>query len=238
MDMLPVAVLAGGLATRLRPVTERIPKSLVEIAGEPFVRHQLRLLRRQGVSRVVLCLGYLGEMVRDEIGDGAEFGLHVEYSFDGPILLGTAGALRRARELLGPAFFVLYGDSYLECDYRAVQEAFFRSGTPALMTVYENRGRFDTSNVALADGKIVGYDKKTPSPDMHWIDYGLGILRAGVLDRIAGDGFADLADIYRELAAEGLLAGFGVDRRFYEMGSFPGMAALSEYLGGMPGKAE
>src|SRR5215475_16199750 len=114
--MLPVAILAGGLATRLRPITERIPKALIEINGEPFIAHQLRLLRSRGIRRVVLCLCYLGEMVRDFVGGGQAFDLAVEYSFDGPVLLGTAGAIHRAIPLLGGAFFVLYGDSWLPCD--------------------------------------------------------------------------------------------------------------------------
>src|SRR5258708_1931944 len=113
--MLPIAILAGGLATRLRPITETIPKALVEIAGEPFLAHQLHLLRANGYERVVMCVGYLGEMVRDFAGDGSQFGMQVEYSFDGEALLGTAGALRKALPLLADDFSVIYGDSYLPC---------------------------------------------------------------------------------------------------------------------------
>ena len=112
----PVAILGGGLATRLRPLTDRIPKALVDVNGEPFIAHQMRLLRSNGVERVVYCAGYRGEMIREYTGDGARFGLEVEYSFDGPAPLGTAGAIKRALPLLGESFFVLYGDSYLPCD--------------------------------------------------------------------------------------------------------------------------
>src|SRR5262249_17995413 len=135
-EMLPVAILAGGLATRLRPLTETIPKALVEVNGEPFIAHQLRLLRAKGIERVVVCSGSLGEMIRERIGKGALFGLRVEFVFDGPRLLGTAGAIKQALPALGQAFFVMYGDSYLPCDYRAVQTDFERSGKPALMTVF------------------------------------------------------------------------------------------------------
>src|SRR5512147_1658810 len=116
---LPVAILAGGLATRMRPLTERIPKSLLEVAGLPFAVHQIKLLRRHGLPRIVFCVGHLGEMLQAELGDGSQWGVSIDYSFDGPRLLGTGGALRQARSLLGDAFFVLYGDSYLECDYAA-----------------------------------------------------------------------------------------------------------------------
>src|ERR1700759_3257858 len=125
---LPVAILAGGLATRMRPVTERIPKALIEVAGLPFVAHQLALLRREGVERVVLCVGFLGEMIEASIGDGARFGLSVAYSFDGEKLLGTGGALRHAQPMLGEQFFVLYGDSYLDIAYAPVQAAYRNSG--------------------------------------------------------------------------------------------------------------
>src|SRR3954451_802456 len=158
--MFPVAILAGGLATRLRPVTEKIPKSLVEINGEPFLAHQLRLLAENGIRRATLCVGYLGEMVRDYAGNGSRFGVELTYSPDGPELRGTAGAIEQARPLLGDRFFVLYGDSYLPCDYRAVQSAFENSGRPALMTVYPNRDRWDASNVRFEDGRILAYNKK------------------------------------------------------------------------------
>ena len=172
---LPVAILAGGLGTRLYPLTERIPKALVEINGEPFLAHQLRLLRARGIERVVLCIGQHGERIREYAGDGARFGLAIDYSFDGPALLGTAGAVRQALPLLGDAFLVLYGDSYLPCSYEDVAEAFRTAGQPGLMTVYRNEGRWDTSNVEFAGGRIVAYDKKDRTEGMQHIDYGLGV---------------------------------------------------------------
>ena len=177
--MLPVAVLCGGLATRLRPMTETIPKALIELNGEPFLAHQLRLLHSRGIERAVLCVGYRGEMIQEFVGNGERFGLQVEIVFDGPVLLGTAGAIRRAVPLLGEKFFVLYGDSYLPCDYAAVCSAFLRSGKRGLMTVFRNEGKFDTSNVEYRDGQILRYDKKERTPEMRHIDYGLGAFRAG-----------------------------------------------------------
>ncbi len=228
--MLPVAILAGGLATRLRPLTETIPKSLVEINGEPFVRHQLRLLRSQNISHVVLCVGYLGEMVRDEVGDGSAFGLHVEYSFDGPVPLGTAGALKNALPLLGERFFVLYGDSYLPCDWTAVGTAFLASGKAALMTVYRNSGQWDSSNIQFVQGRIVAYNKKLRTPAMEYIDYGLGVLRQAALNRVPANQPFDLATLYEQLLTEGELAAYEVSERFYEIGSFAGIEEFSGYL--------
>ena len=228
--MLPVAILAGGLATRLRPVTERIPKALIEIAGEPFIFHQLRYLRDQGIDRVVLCVGFLGERIQEAVADGSCFGLDVAYSFDGPVLLGTGGALRQAFPLLGDRWFVLYGDSFLPVAFPPIQQAFLASGQPALMTVLHNRDQWDRSNVVFRDGRILAYDKR-PRPDgAEHIDYGLGLLSRDAIAGEPADGPFDLADVYRRLARDGRLAGFEVTQRFYEIGSFDGMRETETYL--------
>jgi len=228
--MLSVAILAGGLATRLRPVSDRVPKSLVEVAGRPFVRWQLDLLREQGVEEVVLCLGHLGEQVEAEVGDGAAHGLRVRYSRDGARPLGTGGALRQALPLLGDPFFVLYGDSYLPVDFGAVWRSFREAGRPALMTVLHNLGRWDRSNALYRDGRVVEYDRQTPRPELEHVDFGLGVLSARVLaDRPAGTAF-DLAEVYRTLSLAGELAGHEVHQRFYEIGSHRGLEETAAFL--------
>jgi NDP-sugar pyrophosphorylase family protein len=227
---LPVAILAGGLATRLRPLTETIPKSLVEVAGEPFLAHQLRLLSQRGIQRAVLCLGHLGEQIRDWAGDGGRFGLRLDYSFDGPVLRGTGGALRQALPLLGERFLVLYGDSYLPCDYQAVGAAFLASGRLGLMTVFRNEGQWDTSNVQYENGEILVYDKRHRTPEMHYIDYGLGALHRAAFEGWPPGAAFDLAEIYQALVRSGQLAAFEVAHRFYEIGSVQGIAELTDYL--------
>jgi len=227
---LPVAVLAGGLATRLRPLTERIPKSLVEVAGQPFAVHQLELLRRHGLTQIVFCVGYLGEMLQAALGDGSTWGVDLSYVFDGARLLGTGGALRKALPFLGEAFFVLYGDSYLECDYVAVERTFWASGRLGLMTVYRNDDQWDRSNVLLHHDRILRYNKHSRTPDMRHIDYGLGVLRANVFDVYPPDTVIDLATIYQDLIAQDQLAAFEVTQRFYEIGSPAGLAETERYL--------
>jgi NDP-sugar pyrophosphorylase family protein len=227
--MYPVAILAGGLATRLRPLTETVPKSLIEIAGEPFLAHQLRLLKGKGINRVVLCLGYLGEKVREFAGDGARFGLEVAYSSDGAAPLGTAGALKRALPLLEDVFFVAYGDSYLPCDYQAIGDAFHKSGKQGLMTVFANGDRWDSSNVEFRDGCIVRYDKVVRTPAMRYIDYGLGVFHRRIFEELP-DGFCDLASVYQDLLRRDELAAFEVPERFYEIGSVSGIEELSATL--------
>lgn len=227
---IPVAILAGGLATRLRPLTEKVPKVLVPVAGKPFLAHQLELLRRQGIRRAVLCLGHLGEMVVKEFGDGRSCGVQLDYSFDGPTLLGTGGALRQALPKLGAEFFVLYGDSYLTTPFATVAEFFERSGQPGLMTVFRNEGRYDTSNVVFREGRIVTYDKKARLPEMRHIDYGLSMFRASVFREWPAVQAFDLAEVMRQLVARGQLAGFEVPERFYEIGSPAGLAELEALL--------
>jgi NDP-sugar pyrophosphorylase family protein len=225
-----VALLAGGLATRLRPITETIPKALVTVAGEPFLAHQLRLLHRHGFRHVVACVGHLGERIQADFGDGGAFGMQLEYAFDGEKLLGTGGAIKRALPRLGNAFVVLYGDSYLPMDYAAAVRRFVESGQPGLMSVFHNEGKWDTSNVVFADGTIRRYDKKELTPEMRHIDYGLGILRAEALAPYPADAPFDLAEVYRDLSRAGKLAGYEVRHRFYEIGSHTGLAELDALL--------
>ena len=229
----PVVILAGGLATRMRPLTEHIPKALLEVAGKPFVDHQLANLAAQGVRDVVLCVGFLGDMVQAHVGDGSQFGLRVHFSPDGPQLLGTGGALKLAAQrfpaVLGESLFVLYGDSYLPIEYAPVQAAFSTSSKPALMTVLANGDRWDSSNVLWQNGELQRYSKTQRSPDMQHIDYGLGLLRTGLLLNEATERF-DLAAVYEALSNQGQLAGFEVFERFYEIGSPQGLTDTHNYL--------
>jgi NDP-sugar pyrophosphorylase family protein len=228
--MLPVAILAGGLATRLRPITETIPKALVDVAGKSFIDWQLKYLGAQGVRDVVLCVGYLGELIQEVIGNGERFGLRVQYSFDGAKLLGTGGAIKKALPLMGESCFVLYGDSYLPIDFSLVQQTYKKSGLPALMTVLKNSNQWDKSNVLFVDGKLVEYNKREPRPDMAYIDYGLGMVSASVFDTYPNDEPFDLADVYQNLSQQGHLAGFEVHERFYEIGSHSGLKETEDYF--------
>jgi N-acetyl-alpha-D-muramate 1-phosphate uridylyltransferase len=226
-ELAPVCILAGGLGTRLGERVRDTPKPLLPVAGRPFVFHQLELLRRYGARRIVLCVGYLGEEIERVVGDGGELGLEVLYAYDPPDLAGTAGAVRGALHLLGEEFLVLYGDTYLRIDYLDVQRAFRESGMPALMTVLRNEGRWDTSNVVFEDGLVKVYDKQRLTPDMHWIDYGLGMLSAAALD-VTSD--ADLAAVYRDLAQRGQLAGYEATERFYEIGTPDALSETESFL--------
>jgi NDP-sugar pyrophosphorylase family protein len=228
--MLPLVLLAGGLATRMRPVTETIPKAMIEVAGMPFIHQQFQLFRKRGIGRVLLCIGWLGEQIRDFIGDGKQYSLSVEYFEDGEKLLGTGGAIRNIDDSLPEDFFVMYGDSYLDTDYARVESAYRASGKKGLMTVFHNAGKWDVSNVVFSDGTLVSYSKRKRRPDMCYIDYGLGILdRSVFMEHAVGEHF-DLADVYERLSLDGELSGYEVFERFYEIGSPDGLSELCAEL--------
>ena len=219
-------ILAGGLGTRMRPLTETVPKTLLPVAGTPFAHYQLDWLARHSVREVVYCVAVLGEQVRAYVGDGSRWGLDVRYVEDGDELRGTAGALRRALDtgLLHDWFLVLYGDSFLPFDFRRLGDAFLAQPRPAMMAVHHNQGRWDTANVRLADGVVDLYRKGGATSGMDYIDYGVTALRAGlVAERVAPGKKHDLAGLYYDLSREGLLAGLEVSQRFYEIGSPAGL---------------
>jgi N-acetyl-alpha-D-muramate 1-phosphate uridylyltransferase len=234
MNLYPVVILAGGIATRLRPITLKIPKALIEVAGQPFIAHQLILLKSQGIHNVIISAWYKGEMIREYVGDGRRFGMEVQYVLDGETPLGTGGAIRQALTRLVEPFFVLYGDSYLPCDYADIQEHFDSHGKPALMTVYRNQGKWDTSNVEMDGGQILCYDKINRTPRMEFIDYGLGLFHPGVFAFLAPGQSANLAEIYQKLVADHNLSAYEVKQRFYEVGSFEGLRELDELLSKEP----
>jgi NDP-sugar pyrophosphorylase family protein len=232
MNAVPftVAILAGGLATRLRPLTSDQPKALIRIAGKPFIQLQLELLMQKGVHRVVLCLGHMAESIVDVVEKNSGFGLEITYSCDGPVPLGTGGSIRKAVPLLPDTFLVLYGDSYLDCDYNGIAGHFLEIPEPALMTVYRNEDQWDQSNVEFWDGRILAYNKTARTPSMKYIDYGLGAFRKSVFDALPENTPLDLASIYQDLVRANLLAGIEVFQRFYEIGSQKGIEEFQRYF--------
>ena len=229
-------ILAGGLGTRMKPLTEKIPKSLVPIQGRPFLHYQLEYLRRQNVSRVVLCIGHMGDRIRQYAGDGSRWGLPLEYVEEGESLKGTAGALRLALDAgkLEKRFLVLYGDSFLPIDFKAVWTQFQKTSFPALLVVMKNEGKWDKSNVDFNGGKVILYDKKLSEGDAHrmqYIDYGLSAFSQTVIEQEVPQGRkSDLADVYHRLSLRGELGGHEVTTRFFEIGSPTGLKDFSAYI--------
>ena len=223
-------ILAGGLATRLRPITETIPKSMVEVHGRPFLAHQLELLKKNGVDEVVLCVGYLYGQIENYFKDGREFGIKILYSREEGELLGTGGALKNALSFLKDEFFLIYGDSYLDIDYRPVYDRFLQIDSPVLMTVFKNDNRWVESNVVFDVGSVTVFDKQAQAPAMRYIDYGLSVLSRSVLDEIPDGQPYSLDLLYHRMAGEGRLVGYEVFQRFYEIGSPEGLEELQNKL--------
>lgn len=229
--MMPaVAILVGGYATRLYPVTKAIPKAMLQVAGKPFIAHQLDLLKKKGITKVIICSGYLSKQMEGFIGDGNQCGLSVKFSVDGGKLLGTGGAIKKALPLLGDIFFIMYGDTYLNIDFKSISDFFLSQNKKGLMTVLRNKDQWDKSNIVFKNGKIIKYGKKEKTTDMEYIDFGLSMLRKSAFDEIGNEEVFDLAEVYKSLIEKEQMIGYEVKSRFYEIGSAQGLAETEEYL--------
>lgn len=228
--MLPIAILAGGYASRLGSITRDLPKCLIEINGRPFVDWQLDLLLNHGYSEFVFCVSFKSNLVQEYLGDGSDRGIHIQYSLDGETQLGTGGAILNALPKLGKAFGVIYGDSYLPINYRLVEQEFLKIKSNGLMTVYRNENRFDVSNVEFLDGKLIDYQKGVINKNMNHIDYGLTFFRQEAFRPWTDQSTFDLSIVCNQLAKEGQLDGYEVFERFYEIGSIQGIEELSQHL--------
>jgi NDP-sugar pyrophosphorylase family protein len=225
-----VAILAGGLGTRLGKISRNTPKSLIPIAGKPFILLQLELLASQGVKEVVVCLGHLGEDIRCEIEKHNLLDISIEYSYDGSKSLGTGGAVKNALPLLGEMFAVLYGDSYLELEFSLISAYFEEQKNSSLMTFTKNESGFHPSNISKKSGNLIHYDKENILPDMAYIDFGMTFLRARDFNNYCGESSFDLATLLNQLSQESKLVGYEVERKFYEIGSISGIRELEAYL--------
>ncbi|MCG3203445.1 MAG: D-glycero-alpha-D-manno-heptose 1-phosphate guanylyltransferase [Elusimicrobia bacterium] len=226
---LPVVILAGGFGTRLGSFSRKFPKSLVPVLGRPFLFHQIELLKRKSIKRIIFCLGYKSELILKTLNEDRS-GLSFDFVFDGRHALGTGGAVRKATELISGDFFVLYGDSYLDIDYQAVQKIYERVGKQGLMVLYKNKNQIERSNVVFKNGLVTEYDKRKTSSRMEYIDYGLSVLNKKAMKGFLPGKKFDLSEIFSRLITKRQLAGTVVRKRFYEVGSLQGIKELEKYL--------
>ncbi len=233
---MQAAILAGGLGTRLRPLTDRMPKAMAPVNGRPFLEYELELLASHGVDDIVLCVGYKGEAIRGHFGDGSGFGVRIRYSSEGERLLGPVGALKMAERMLREEFFVTYGDAYLTLDYRGMMDALEGQEELGLMAVYRNEGRFGRSDVVVKGGFVAAYDKVNGAPGMEWINYGVTALKRGALDRVERGRVCDEPTFYGGLVKDGQLRAFEVAERFYEIGSERSLEEFRSFVGGLPAR--
>ena len=224
MSALQTVILAGGLGTRLGDLTKEVPKSMVPIFGKPFLEYQIELLRAQGISEIILCIGHMSGQIKDYFGDGRRFHISIRYSDEGDRQLGTAGAIKFAEPLLADSFFVLFGDTYLMVDYKAIMSYFLSQNHPALMAVYRNENRFDTSDVIVENQLVTVYDKTHPRPDMVYINAGLSVMRKDAMVLIPPGKSVSVQQFFAEFLDKQQLLAFEVSQRFYEIGSFSGLS--------------
>ena len=227
---MQVVILAGGLGTRLRPLTDHLPKALVPVDGKPFLQHQLEWLAGAGVTQILLCVHHRADQIEAFAKDGRDFGLRITYAHEGERLLGTAGALKRAAASVADRFCVLNGDSYLPMNLQEPIREFTQRGCSAMMLAWHNQDRFDRSNAVVRDGWVIAYDRKSPGPDFEFIDYGLRIFRHEVLALLPEEACCDLDGLYERLIAQQRLAAYVVQEPFYEIGSPEGLARFERYV--------
>jgi NDP-sugar pyrophosphorylase family protein len=228
--MRQVVILAGGEAKRLRPVTESVPKALVKIEGKPFVDWQLELLAKNKFSRVIFCTSYKSDMIQNYVGNGSKYGLEISFVEDGKERLGTGGAIRNAIPHLDQEFIVMYGDSFLDINFQQVSHGFDHCSKPAMMTIYKNDGKYDNSNVKLNNRGDIFYNKENPDASFKYIDYGLIFFKREVFEETVIGKTFDLSEMLHKLSKQFRIAGFEVQSRFYEVGSFSGIIELETYL--------
>ncbi len=229
---MQAAILAGGLGTRLRPLTDKVPKAMAPVNGKPFLEYQLELLRDQGVDDIVLCVGYKGEMIRDRFKDGKRLGVEIRYSSEGDRLLGPIGALKMAERHLGGSFFVTYGDAYLRLDYREMMRTLLANEEPAVMAVYRNQGRYGRSDVVVEGGFVTAYDKVNSAPRMDWVNFGVTAMKKEALASLERGRVCDEQTFYGGLAKERRLRAFEARERFYEIGSEKSLKEFAGFISG------
>lgn len=230
MHIRQIVILAGGLATRLRPITEKIPKSMVAVAGKPFLEHQIALCKKNGISEIILCVGHLWEQIRDHFDDGKKFGVKIIYSIENE-RMDTGGALKNALPHLNEDFFVLYGDSYLTADWQAAARVFKEYGDGGLMTVFRNDGSLGVpSQITVKRNRVIEFTKTDFNPEMKFVEYGLNIFGRDTIAQMEKKSFP-LSRYFDLLIARRQLLSFESPKRFHEIGCPEGLAELEQFLG-------
>jgi N-acetyl-alpha-D-muramate 1-phosphate uridylyltransferase len=223
-------ILAGGLGTRLRSISETIPKALMPVARRPFIEYQIELFHRRGVRDLIICIGHLGHLIEEHLGDGRRFDVSIRYGYERDGLLGTAGAIKNVEPLLEDAFFVQYGDSYLLVDYREVMTHFLQHDALGMMVVHKNHDKWDRSNVVIDGDRVSVYDKSRKSPAMVYIDFGVSTFRREAFAGIPEGAATDLSTVHQTLIEQRQLLAYETHRRFYEIGSPEGLEAFDSFV--------
>lgn len=228
---MQIVIIAGGLATKLEGLSINTPKSMIRVGDKPFLQYQIELLKKSNVKNIVLCIGHLGNQIKEYFGSGGRFNVEIKYSEDGEKLLGTGGALKKAESLLEDNFMLMWGDSYLLLDYKNIWDTFLgNNNKEGLMVVYKNYNKRVPSNVIIKDGVVKLYDKQNLTPEMIYVDGGLSILRKSVLSRIPAEKPFAVETIFNQLSLERNLLAYETQQCFYEIGSVAGLKEFENLI--------
>ena len=227
---MQMIILCGGLATRLGNLSKDTPKSMIKIEGKPFLEYQIEMLKKQSIKDIILCAGHLSEKIIEYFGDGKKFGVNIRYSHDDEKPLGPIGALKNAEPLLDDVFFIMYGDSYLFVDFKKVYSYFLEYEDLALMVAYKNFDKYDASNLAIKNGRIVACGKENKTKDMIYIDYGTSILRKKVLEIVPKYTPYSTERFFSELVKKRELMAFETEERFYHIGNLKSLEEFRSYI--------
>jgi len=223
---MQIAIICGGLATRLGSLATNIPKSMIDIDGKPFLEQQIEMLKKHNITDIVLCVGHLSDKIEDYFGNGDKFGVNIKYSQDGAKALGPIGAIKNAESLLDDVFFIMYGDSYLSVDFQKAYSFFKEHDKLGLMVVYKNNDKYDKSNLVIKDNMVVGYREK----EAVYIDYGTSILRKKALDLVPKNTMYSTGQFFSDLISKKELLAFEAEKRFYHIGNPDALEELRSFI--------
>lgn len=226
---MQIVILCGGLATRLGSLAKDIPKSMIEIQGKPFLEYQIENVKKHSITDIVLCIGHLSEQIKDYFGNGKKLGVNICYSYDKDKPLGPIGALKNAESLLQDTFFIMYGDSYVFVDFDKVYSYFKKQNKTALMVVYQNFDKFDTSNIIINNEKVAKYGGEK-TKETTYIDYGVSLFRKKIFENIPADTFYLTNDLFSKLVKQKELLAYEVKKRFYHIGTPEALKEFKKYI--------
>jgi len=218
---MQMVILCGGLATRLGIIAKEIPKSMIDINGKPFLQHQIELLKKHDFDEIILCIGHLGEQIKNYFGDGTKFGINIKYSKDNQ--LGVIGAIKNAEPLLRDNFFMMYGDSYLpHLDFNNMYQKYQNQDKLALMSIWKNNNKTDKSNIKIKNGLVTNVGE----PNSDYVDYGAIVLNKKILELIPPNKPFSTKEFWKKLTSKKQLGIYEVKKRLYHIGNIDGLKEL------------
>jgi N-acetyl-alpha-D-muramate 1-phosphate uridylyltransferase len=219
---MQIVIMAGGLGTRLRPLTYDIPKPMIPIHGKPYLWYQLDYLKKYHLNHILILAGYLGQQIENYFGNGSELDIKIQYSFESEPM-GTGGGLKFAAPLLEDEFMVIYGDSFLPIDLSDLIKTYRFMKSTGLLVVYDNRfGDSNVKNNVAIDGNnlILKYQKNTDDDSLNYVESGISVFNKSICELIPANKKTSLEEeIFPKLIDNKKLKAYITTQRFYDIGT-------------------